>query len=655
VGNVAVLSAHDVADVLRARGMDVIECAPGSAIDRELQMVAPALDAIVVGRDVTDPIQTAQRAYQLDPTVSVILLATRDQLDGVRGALRFTPFIGKDVECDDVDSAEDVALRVTSAAQRTRARRTHQLRLAAANAALERAPSSASVPPREQFLAQLVDTVPIGIIALDRERRVLSFNHEASRLLGQSEREALGKPLGHARLGLHEPRWDALLDEAARTRAAMILDASGERSLEIRVAQLSGSSGEGYLVTLQDVTERARAAEARNAALARAEEVSRLKDEFIAMASHELRTPMNAIVGWSRIIRQGKTSPERVQHALEVIERNATLQAKLIEDLLDFSRIIGGKMRVDVRLTSLRAVVERGFDSVRVAANAKGVALVSDLAEDLPEVMVDEDRLQQIIWNLLSNSVKFSARGGTVRVVAARKQSAVLLEVEDQGEGIAPEVLPYVFDPFRQAEGGTTRRHGGLGLGLAIARRLAELHGGNLTATSAGVGLGATFTLRLPIHAIAVDRVDDDMRAAARASVASSALGHALAGYRILVVDDDGDTRDLVAAVLAAAGAEVEQADSARAALDRLSADHYDLLVSDIGMPLEDGYSLIKQLRDAELRRVRRVPAIALTAYARAADHAQALAAGFDAHVAKPIDPGSLVAIARDVLSGHAG
>lgn len=370
------------------------------------------------------------------------------------------------------------------------------------------------------------------------------------------------------------------------------------------------------------------------------ERLNRLKDEFLATVSHELRTPLQSILGWARLLRSGHVSPDQTGKALETIERNALVQSQLIEDILDVSRIITGKARIHAQPVDLAVVLGAALDTTQPAARGKGVALAAEVPSDIGTVMGDSDRLQQVVWNLLSNAVKFTPPGGHVRLTARRTPAELHIAVTDDGQGIAPSFLPFVFDRFRQADAGVARSHGGLGLGLAIVRHLVELHGGRVVAESAGVGKGAIFSVYLPV--LGVPRFESTVRERALASEPASV---GLSGMRILVVDDQADARDLIGTILRQYGGEVRVAESTTAALKALEEQPFDALVSDIGMPVEDGYVLIKRLRaKAERPELARLPAVALTAYARDDDQKQALDSGYDVHVVKPVEPGSLVA-----------
>jgi signal transduction histidine kinase/ActR/RegA family two-component response regulator len=377
-----------------------------------------------------------------------------------------------------------------------------------------------------------------------------------------------------------------------------------------------------------------------------AEEANRLKDEFLATVSHELRTPLNAVLGWARMLGSGQMPPARAGHAIATIERNASVLGHLIDDLLDVSRIVAGTLRLAPQPVDLVAVVQAALDVVRPLAVTKSVQLAfsPDLAA-IETVSGDAGRLQQVIWNLLANAIKFTPEGGRVDVLIERSEDHIEVRVVDTGQGIDPELLPHVFERFRQADDATTRRHTGLGLGLAIVRQLVELHGGTVHAASEGVGRGATFTVRL-LMCEAQGGQAAALGERRTAASAASPMQHAsrLDGLRILVVDDNGDGRALTSLVLTQAGARVKAVASAGEALEMLEVERPDVLVSDIGLPDEDGYGLIRQIRQYEAEHGGFLPAVALTGYARAEDRARILAAGFQAHVPKPLEPVELTA-----------
>jgi CheY-like chemotaxis protein len=383
------------------------------------------------------------------------------------------------------------------------------------------------------------------------------------------------------------------------------------------------------------------------------EAASRAKDEFLATVSHELRTPLQAILGWAHMLRDGENDPDRTQKGLSVIERNAKVQAQLIEDILDVSRIVSGKLRLSLRRVDAAAVINAAYETTRPMALAKKIRLHVQLDPELGDLVADEDRLQQIVWNLLSNAVKFTPSGGEVVVTAARHGPEVKIRVRDTGKGIAPQLLPFVFDRFRQGEASTGNQQAGLGLGLAIVRHLVELHGGTVSAYSAGEGRGATFEVAFPIRAVEFGpygtRIDDPTVLASGPD-ASRPLYH----LKVLVVDDQEDARELVATILEESGAITVQADSVPTALGRLATEKPDVIVSDLGMPGEDGYSLIRRIRASAPPGQRGLPALALSAYARAEDRDRAFAAGFQAYASKPIDPAQLVNVVADLYRRRA-
>ncbi len=388
-----------------------------------------------------------------------------------------------------------------------------------------------------------------------------------------------------------------------------------------------------------------------------AEANNRLKDEFLATVSHELRTPLTAILGWTQFMRRGRLDEEATAHALEVIDRNGQAQLHLVEDLLDVSRIISGKLRLDVRAVEFAAVIGAALDAARPAALAKSITLHTTLDPQAAHVSADADRLQQVVWNLVNNAVKFTPTGGRVEVSTRPAGATVEIIVADTGEGIAPEFLPYVFDRFRQANGQMTRAHGGLGLGLAIARQLVELHGGTIAVASEGTGRGATFTVSLPL--LAPQAAPVEVAAPARTSPALLSAtefecGTELAGVRVLVVDDEADARELFAITLTECGAQVLTAASAAEALALIEHERPDALLADIGMPEEDGYALITKVRQLPPERGGRTPAAAITAYARAEDRMRALRAGFQTHLPKPIKDAELITLVAN-LAGRTG
>jgi signal transduction histidine kinase/CheY-like chemotaxis protein len=407
----------------------------------------------------------------------------------------------------------------------------------------------------------------------------------------------------------------------------------------------------GELKAVSD--ERAELLVRERAARAEAERASRVKDDFVATLSHELRTPLSAISGWVHLLRTNPGRPD-AGYGLEVIERNTKAQSRMIDDLLDMSRIVSGKMRIDVAPVDLAQVIRDATETVRPAADAKGVRLASKL-EAAPRIAGDAARLQQVVWNLLTNAVKYTPRGGSITISLTQQGQNAVIAVQDTGEGIKPEFIPFVFDRFRQQDASTTRRHGGLGLGLSIVKHLVEMHGGSASVQSAGENQGSVFTVSIPVahQANAVGPGTGALGASA-VNASNGASPVSLAGVRVLVVDDEPDARELAGRVFTEAGAIVQTAASSAEALGTITVQPPDLLVSDIGMPDEDGYGLIRKVRQLPggIGAPQRLPAIALTAFARSEDRTRSLMAGYQAHIAKPADPIELLAAAAS-LSGR--
>ena len=426
----------------------------------------------------------------------------------------------------------------------------------------------------------------------------------------------------------------------------------GQEELESKIAERTKELATANLALSAEIDERTKIEKERvlllrreQAARLEAERANRLKDEFLATLSHELRTPLNAIMGWSHVLSQSTHDRDTVQRAAAVIRQNATSQAQLIDDILDVSRIVGGRLTIDSGMVSLRRVIEDAIDSLMPAAAAKSIHVIRKL-EDHLHVLGDRDRLQQVVWNLVSNAFKFTPKGGTVTIVLCDGNGDVCIEVIDTGIGIAPEFLPFVFDRFRQADSSMSRRHNGLGLGMAIVRHLVELHGGTVTVESGGEGMGTTFRLKLPRHTgeAAVELMTTGRSLPTELPIDQLEL---LNGVHILIVEDDPDSRNVLALLLQRLGALVEAVSSAKEAYDRLTLRRPDVLVSDIGMPDEDGYSLIRRVR--QMPGQNKVPAIALTAYARKQDAEAAIGAGYDQHLPKPVAPADLIRAIKTV------
>jgi PAS domain S-box-containing protein len=487
---------------------------------------------------------------------------------------------------------------------------------------------------------------------------------DALALLGRETPLARGVGLAGHVWATGEPVW---LDEVAkapvfqraaaaemaglRTACGIPIALGADASILIALRREPERGDEATLRTLRLVArqieqflERAQAAQERQDLLERerqarldAEAANRAKDEFLASVSHELRTPLNAILGWSRLLRGGALDASTVARGLAAIDRNAAVQAQLIADLLDVARIVTGKIQLKLEPTDLRMVLEAALDAVRPAAATKGLELQTGIEQPVPPTLGDADRLQQVVWNLLTNAIRFTPKGGRVTARLSVHEGRVLIQVVDEGIGIDPQFLPYVFERFRQAETGTTRRQGGLGLGLSIVRHLTELHGGEVRAESAGLGHGATFTVDLPLIAPPAPS------SPSIAALPSGAAPVSLQGIRILLVDDDGDARELLGTMLRLHGATVTEAGAAGAAVAAFQHAGADIVVSDIGLPDDDGYALLRRLRGLDPQSPKAVIAVALTGWARVEDRDAALDAGFQAHVAKPVDPDQLI------------
>jgi len=454
--------------------------------------------------------------------------------------------------------------------------------------------------------------------------------------------------------------WFRIYGEVADTGVAKRFENHApamQRWFEVNAHRVGEPAKKLVALVFKDVTlrkqaeaETARALADEKLARRAAEEAGRTRDEFLAIVSHELRTPLTAMLGWVQLLRTESLPPEKQAKALETIERNARAQAQLIEDLLDVSRVIAGQLRIEVMPVEMRPIVEAALETVQPAALARDVRIQPMLATDAI-VLGDAARLQQIVWNLVSNAVKFTPRGGHVQVVLRLDESAVELAVSDSGKGIAPDFLPHVFDRFRQAEGATTRSSGGLGLGLSIVRELVGIHGGTVSVASDGVGHGATFKVRLPISASrsrepAPSRLARTVEPALLTFQQQLTCPPDLEGLHVLVVDDDPDTREMLGELFERCKANVTAVSSAAEALAAVRKRVPDLLLSDIGMPGEDGFSLISKVRALPRDAGGAVPAVALTAYARVEDRARALHAGFDNHLTKPVEPVELLAVA---------
>ena len=529
------------------------------------------------------------------------------------------------------------------------------------------------------------DLAAQGIITTDNELNVVEWNHWMEEHTGKAASEVIGHNLLQLFPELTERRIDRNYKWALEGQVRVLSQALhgyllpmpavsaecgyAQMQQAVRISPLTNEGCIiGTLTIVEDVTERvAREAELQAQIEARsrllsseklarneAERANRLKDEFLATISHELRNPLNAILGWAHMLRLGNLTPANSERAVETIYRNAKSQSQLVADLLDVSRIISGKLRLEVQTVDLTSIVNAAIDSIRPAADAKNIRVQTMFDPAASPISGDADRLQQVIWNLLSNAVKFTPKGGRIQIKMQQVDSQVEVVVSDTGVGISKNFLPYVFDRFRQADASTTRTHGGLGLGLSIVHQLVDLHGGTVTVQSEGEGKGATFTIMLPIDSV----INDEQQAEPAPPVHSDEVSTfdglpSLEGLKVLVVDDEADTRELIREVLKECGSEVILSRSAAEALAALEEHKPDILISDLGMPDEDGYSLITKIRALPVERGGHIPAAALTAYARPEDRMRVLRSGFQFHLPKPVDSAELVTVIAS-LAGRA-
>ena len=517
---------------------------------------------------------------------------------------------------------------------------------------------------------------PQPMVAVEGTTHIVRhLNAAFARLVGKEAAELIGRPFAEAVPEGEENRCLSLLDRVYRTGTPEILveqehcHTTPPVYWSYSVWAILGAEEHpvGVIIQVTETTEIAifrRQGMAMNEQLLLsatrqhelteiAERANRLKDEFLATLSHELRTPLNAILGWAELLANAKLEPVDSLRAIEVIRRNARMQVQLIDDVLDVSRIITGKLRLNVQPVDLGTIIIAAVDGLRPAAEAKEMRLQLQLDSPAGQVSGDPDRLQQVAWNLISNAIKFTAKGGRVLVRLERVEANVEVTITDTGQGITPEFLPHVFDRFRQADATTTRAFGGLGLGLAIVRQLVELHGGTVRAESEGKDLGSTFTVSLPLMA-GRNAVSDTENAQSEFKLPEVECPSELDGLRVLIVDDEVDACELLRIVLEGCGAQVKTTFSAAAALAAIEQEAFDVLISDIGMPDEDGYSLIAKVRALGEERGGKVPAAALTAYVGEEDRIRVLQSGFQIHVPKPVSPSELVAVVAN-LAGRTG
>jgi len=515
------------------------------------------------------------------------------------------------------------------------------------------------------WLAAIIESADDAIITKTLQGVITSWNRGAERMFGYAASEVIGQPVTILIPDDHIDEESAII---AKLRAGeriehyetVRLRKDGtlvDISLTVSPIRDANNKVIGASKIARDISQRKEAekslreqSEANKRLYTEAQESARLKEEFLATVSHELRTPLNAVLGWVRILRAGRLKEAEVGKALETIERNARAQAQLIDDLLDVSRIITGKLRMDVRPVDPNGFIEAAIDAVKPAAEAKGIRVQKIMDTGVVTVPGDPTRLQQVIWNLLTNAIKYTPRGGRVQVRMERVGSNLQIVVADSGQGIPQEFLPYVFDRFRQVDQSTSRHHGGLGLGLALVRHLVELHGGSVAAASPGPDQGSTFTIVLPLVPIyQVDQAGARVHPTAQNLLPSAEYTASLDALKILIVDDEPDTRELLKTSLSECGAHVTVAGSVREAFGTFEVSVPEMIICDIGMPGEDGYDFIRRLRALPQESGGKVPAIALTAYARVEDRLRALRAGFQMHVPKPVELAELVTVVANV------
>ena len=517
---------------------------------------------------------------------------------------------------------------------------------------------------QRELLQVTLSSIGDAVIATDVTGNVNFLNPVAESLTGWTVKEAAGKPIQEVfsiineetRKPIESP-FEAVIEAGSivglANHTVLIARDGREIPIEDSGAPIKDSDGKtiGVIVVFHDVSERRQAEKEREKLLkseqearGEAETAVRLKDEFLATVSHELRTPLNAILGWSAMLKNSNLERNNVRNALGIIERNAKAQAEIIGDILDVSRIITGKLQLDTKPVEIAPIIESAVDTLRPAATAKDISLTISLDNNNGYVIGDADRLQQIIWNLISNAIKFTSEKGKIEISSKRLDSFLEISISDNGIGIDEDFLPFIFERFRQGDASTTRMHGGLGLGLAIVRHLVELHGGTVYAESGGNGKGAIFTVRLPVAQGEPILSDGELYFDEDEASEFSADASDLRGTRVLIVDDDKDTLEVMRIVLKKHGAKVRIAVSTADALEVFREWRPDVLISDLGMPVEDGYSLISKIRALPPDQGGAIPAAALTAYVSEKDRQKALSAGYQIHIPKPIDPLKIVA-----------
>jgi PAS domain S-box-containing protein len=625
--------------VLQQAGYQVIEAETGAEALRLLQEHQPQLVLLDVNLPDMNGIELCRR-IKLDPAtrglpviqISATYTTELDKVLGLEGGADI--YLTEPLEPKELETVVSTLLRLRQ--------------------------TESGLRETEARWQRFVEANVIGVIVLENDR-IVEANDIFLSMLGYRRAELRERKLTWRDITPSEHRetseaaYQAIFESgSAPPFEKQYVAVDGSRVNVIIGAAVLDKDRRRWMTFVLDVSERKRveaekdqAYRQERAARAHAEEATRLKDEFLANLSHELRTPMNIIIGWAHLLRAGALSAEQRARAVDAIDRAARSQAQLIEDLLDVSRIVSGKFRLTMQEFLLGPIVRSAVESLKLVAQTRQIALSTALAGGDMTVSGDADRLQQVVWNLVSNAVKFTPAGGTVSVSLNREREEAVIRVKDSGVGIAAEFLPYVFDRFRQADGTSTREHMGMGLGLAIVRHVVDLHGGAVSAESRGVGEGAEFIVRIPLSAALAGSERVDAGAAKLPTVDSSQTKR-----RVLVVEDDDDAREVVTACLERGGFEVRVAGSAADALRSIPDWWPDVIVSDISMPDVDGYEFIRQLRSSTEAEGARIPALALTAYARLEDAARAMSSGYQAHVAKPINPEELVAAISRLIRG---
>jgi PAS domain S-box-containing protein len=620
---------QDTAHVLRSVGWSVLEAATGAAA---MSHAADGVDLILLDVNLPDT-----NGFEICRQLRLLERTARTPLVHIYA------------------SAVDDAAKVHGLEVGADAYLTHPVEppvlIATVNAFLRTRHAEEALRRSEAKLRAVFEQAPSGIAIFSPQWTFLEINPTMGRLLRIPPEQILGRSLREF-ISAHEDdgcgTFESALDTHGTWRGVCPLHRPDGELIHLDWSISVHSAAGLRLAVVTDISDRIRNEQEREdllaseqAARAEAERANRLKDEFLATLSHELRTPLNAIVGWSQLLRLGRSDPAELAEGLEAIERSAKAQSQLIADLLDVSRITSGKLRLELHPLDPVSLVEAALAAVMPAAAAKSIRIDKQLEGNVGPISGDSSRLQQVIWNLLNNAVKFTPRGGRIEVTLRRASGQAEITISDTGTGIKPELLPHLFERFRQGDASTTRDHGGLGLGLAIAKHLTEMHGGTIGAHSDGEGQGSTFTVRLPITAV-------QMSATAEAAGTHPALAR-LDGVRVLVVEDDADARWLIQRVLAEAGAEVAATPSVQEALATIESERPHLMISDIGMPGEDGYDLIRKIR-AQGYSADVLPAIALTAFARVEDRERSLQAGYQVHVNKPVDPIELTTTVARVI-----